>query len=1397
VTDQEQDMKTQSQRTGRLCVCLCGALALVVLVAPSAAPAAQLHAFTSSFGAPGSGAGQLSLTLTGSPGAQARGSGLAVNAATGDVYVADTANDRIDQFSSSGAFIRAFGWEVNATTPEVKLQVCTTATGCRAGSSGDEPGQLEAPTFIAVDNSCALHNPALTESTVPKCSEFDPSAGDLYVTGIGQNLISAKNILTKFDSEGHLVEAWGDNGEGFEKDGPANGQLNGANAPEGPFGQPAGIAVGPTGHLWVGVGGTIKAPNAHVYEFGQAGGFEREWGLPELQVATPQGLAVDSSDDVYVSNNAERVEKFTSVGKNLGIVYRTPVVVEEGGGEHYPEGITAITLDPLTDDLYLDEGTTVQDVSHQCEPNSTGCIATQTFGSGHLDEAAGLAIGPGSTVYAANTGTNQIAVFKASLEANIQAPTEVKATSAVLHATVNPEGGEVTSCNFQSGASKAYGRNLPCLDGEDHEVGTLEHPLTGSSPVALHAKPEGLKAGATFHYRLRAANAGKEEIHSEDEAFETLVLARIEAEEATEVTAASATLNAKVNPRGLPVEACQIEWGTTSTSYEHAEPCQPASLPAGTSAAAVAAHLTGLSPETTYHWRILATDANGVEASPDNTFVFFPGPPPTEVSQECANEPLREVNASTALPDCRAYEQVTPPQKNGAVVAEATTSALYGLSQSGSRLLAPTVQCFGGAGSCGPLRQAAGLTYEFSRSPGGWQATPLTPSAGQFVASTVLTESGDAPDQLFSVALPAPPSPAGREWFYARHSDGSMQPVGPVASGLGYHKGNYLGGVAATADLAHVVYNGEENFWPAFDETEGETIYEYAGAAERPFLVAVTGKAGSTELIGTCGAHLTGYHYGNNETLSADGRTVYFRVRPCPSGTGANAGKPVLAYTIYARIDGESEDPRTVKISAPAAEPECDSACQAQPAALAQLAGDSTDGSMVYFLSTQQLTDEASEDSHGGDTANGNSCPLAEGKGGCNLYLYADPQEDPLTGNHLTAVSAGDSSGQGPQVQGVMAISSDGARAYFVAKGTLTGANAEGKSPSEGANNLYVYDAEEAKTRFIVTLSAASCGQEFADCEQWGGSRSANVTPEGRYLLFTSHAALTPDATREKGPAQVYRYDAQAEALTRVSIGRRGFNDDGNDNGNAADASIVPAEQQRGVSEQQQQGRPPLDPSLSADGHRVFFESPAALAPGALSDVLIAFNEVNRVPVFAENIYEWEQQGTGSCDETAGCLYLISDGRDATEGFKGSSVKLIGTDATGENAFFSTADRLVPTDTDTGLDVYDARALGGFAPPPHSETCETSEACHGESTREAPLSSPGTMGFNGLGNVQPTLPPTLKVSTPAQIRAQKLARALKACRTKHNRKRRAACKRRARKRYGPPHQAKSHRGRGR
>jgi hypothetical protein len=87
---------------------------------------------------------------------------------------------------------------------------------------------------------------------------------------------------------------------------------------------------------------------------------------------------------------------------------------------------------------------------------------------------------------------------------------------------------------------------------------------------------------------------------------------------ASEQTTTSVKLNGTVNPNGSEVSECVFEYGTTE-AYGHSEACSPAPG-SGDSAVAVSAALTKLTPDTTYHYRVSATNAFGTGQGADETF---------------------------------------------------------------------------------------------------------------------------------------------------------------------------------------------------------------------------------------------------------------------------------------------------------------------------------------------------------------------------------------------------------------------------------------------------------------------------------------------------------------------------------------------------------------------------------------------------------------------------------------------------------------------------------------------------------------------------------------------------------------------------------------------------------
>jgi hypothetical protein len=936
---------------------------------------------------------------------------------------------------------------------------------------------------------------------------------------------------------------------------------------------------------------------------------------------------------------------------------------------------------------------------------------------------------------------------------------EVTGHGAKLTGSLSPDGTD-THYYFEYGTTSAYGSTSPAPPGTD----------AGSASEAVHAQTvlSGLTPATEYHYRLVAVNTFGT-TNGEDATFTTLPPPAISAEAATNLTATTADLSANVNPGGQSLTQCEFQYGTNA-SDEHSLPCSPslAQIGSGSSDVAISAHLSGLQENQPYRWRVIATNASGTTTTSDHTFIY--------------------TTTGEGLPENRAYEMVTPVRKNGALLGDVFGGAQPTVAEDGSRVVLPALQCFGEATACSVNKGGAGTPYEFSRTPAGWSTQQLAPLAQQFeVAAQALTNVNEGTALL---DMPSPPN--GQYDFYKRSQTGVFTDIGRVTAG---ERGGppWTEGPApvgnginlATADFSHLVFgNAVHPMWPSLDATrrEGGSLYEYVGQGNSmPQLVGVSGGRESTDLLSTCGTLEAGFNVPSlPESLSADGRVVFFRpwFEPGCRGSGVNKEAEVPSEGVYARID-EAE---TLEVSARSTT-DCSGECSTSPSAGALFLGASLAGTRVFFTSTQQLTDSASEDAAQGSRGAPKCSEIAQGAG-CNLYeatlaLGSAGGESRVVG--LRAVSAGDVSGHGPRVQGVMAVSTDGSRVYFVARGVLSAAaNDQGAVARDGAENLYVSENGRS-ARFIATLAETG-----SDSEQWTEVR-ANVTPDGRFLLFTSRAPLTRDDTRASGgAAQVFRYDAVSGSLVRISIGESAFNDNGN--AGVGGASLASAGKAR---ETTAGGAARTGPSLSADGSRVFFMSPIGLTRGALNDVQIGVNRVDGTsPAYAQNVYEYHE----------GHVSLISDGRDASvltqsacNAEEISAVCLIGVDSTGANVFFSSADRLVSSDTDTQLDIYDARICSSGDPcvpeaPPSPAPCD-GEACHGIPPVRASGAPGPTATFNGAGNLSSVSPPGPRAKP--LTRAQKLAHALRACHRMHARHRRRACEAQARHRYGPLHARKA------
>ena len=192
--------------------------------------------------------------------------------------------------------------------------------------------------------------------------------------------------------------------------------------------------------------------------------------------------------------------------------------------------------------------------------------------------------------------------------ARTEKASSVTPSKATLNGAVNPHGGYATTYQFEYGPTTAYGTKVPL---SPKSVGS------GIKDVKVSESIESLKAGTTYHFRV-VATGSLGSVYGEDLTFTTPAPPTASTGSATNVSAGGATLNGTVNPKGLAT-TYQFEYGTT-TAYEAKVPASPKTVGSGGEDVAVSEPVAGLKPSTTYHYRVVATNAEGIVKGEDKTF---------------------------------------------------------------------------------------------------------------------------------------------------------------------------------------------------------------------------------------------------------------------------------------------------------------------------------------------------------------------------------------------------------------------------------------------------------------------------------------------------------------------------------------------------------------------------------------------------------------------------------------------------------------------------------------------------------------------------------------------------------------------------------------------------------
>ena len=515
------------------------------------------------------------------------------------------------------------------------------------------------------------------------------------------------------------------------------------------------------------------------------------------------------------------------------------------------------------------------------------------------------------------------------------------------------------------------------------------------------------------------------------------------------------------------------------------------------------------------------------------------------VALACAS--VLAIAASSAqaagLPDGRAYEQVTPANKdNGDPYIRAGVFGGYQAASTGDAFSYPSLYGFPGS-------QFNGIPYLATRGSGGWTNTDLVPpqstEAGALCSAFVSTVafSSDMSSNILAdgansasgcgtddpplvpgttsgglplcsatpLVTPCSGEQPGVQNLFVRNSKtgasvlvSSLESAPPATTPA---DANYDG---STADLSHVVFDESATLTGDAPGAGADDLYEWSGG--NVALVTMVPSSGTSCSGASCTAvagSLAGGSAGNAlHAISDDGSTVFFT---------ANGN-------LYARQNGSS----TVQVDAGVG-------------GGGAFAGASADGSKVFFTDSTGALDE-----------------------------YDFSASSPLT--DLTP-------GGSAQVQGVSGLSDDGSHVYFVADSVLaSNANGEGQTAQSGQPNLYLVDTATSgdPITFIATLNPSD------GCDWQAGCLSARVSSDGKWVAFTSVNSLT--GYNNNGESEIFLSDSSADGPSCASCIPDGTP--------ATSGASIPAPEFTGIESSVDY----FQHSLTDNG-QVFFQTDDALLP--------------------------------------------------------------------------------------------------------------------------------------------------------------------------------------------------------
>lgn len=797
---------------------------------------------------------------------------------------------------------------------------------------------------------------------------------------------------------------------------------------------------------------------------------------------------------------------------------------------------------------------------------------------------------------------------------------------------------------------------------------------------------------------------------------------------ASSVQSTEATVSGFVNSHFWTNTKVYVEYGTGSCAAGECTATKP--VPPGEILTAKASGslskvpgiiLEGLEPNSLYHYRLVAVSGGGgpvvgiggTESSAGEESSFTTATPQSEPQGGCPNADVK-TGFSSPLPDCRAYEMVSPVDKDGGdiktlVNAFSFSNAVDQSAAGGSAFTFSSYRAFGQADGAAMTNQ-----YLSTREEGvGWKTSTITPtqalnssggsgyqvgvnwdnmfrafspdlcSAWAFVATEPALDDAVADAELpvlyrrENCAAPGGYEALAQPEAVEPKSGGpevELQGISADGSAIVVRSNNNLISDAGGGGKARAYYVGGDQTALVCILPDGSRYEGDCAAGSTPAISGLVGE-GEANRIGSV-----------THAMSVDGSRIYWT---------AIADKFKGSGTVYLRQN-------------PGAEQSASGGCdEAERACTIKVSGTKSSAGALFRA--------ASAD---GSTA---LYEFVEGNLAGNLYEFE--------------ADTGTSSLVAKKSLGYVAGSEDLSVFYFVSEEKL----ADTTGATKGQPNLY--SMQEGSPTFIATLSrldASTDPRHLSNVSPQAVFNIARATPDGRTLAFLSTNSLTGyDNTDAASPlpcgvsegskegicdAEVYLYRVGSESPVCVSCNPTGAQPEGRRDLRVGGTKQIPYTIAGNLTVRTTQLYTPRN--LSPDGRRLFFDSYSSLLP----------RDTNG----KQDVYEWEAAaGAAECQamgaeryvaSSQGCLSLISSGESSADS------EFLDADESGRNAFFVTNASLLPQDP--GLyDVYDARVEGGFPQPEVVAACE-GEACQGPFSPPTDP-TPASSSFNGPGNFQP------------------------------------------------------------